>query len=158
MTVHHLRTEQVVPRHRDEVFAFFSRPENLAGITPPWLRFATLTPSPVPMRRGAVVDYRITLGVFPARWRSLISTCEPPSRFVDEQILGPYSFWHHTHVFEDVPGGTLIRDHVRYLMPFGPLGEIAHALVVRRVLQDIFAHRRRVIAGVFGAGPARESA
>lgn len=141
---------QLVPRDVEEVWAFFSRPENLAEITPPWLGFEMLTPSPAPMRTGALIDYRIRLGPVPLRWRTMITACEPPHRFVDEQLLGPYSWWHHTHTFEARDGGTLIGDTVRYLPPLGILGRTVHALVIRRQLEGIFAHRRRVVVARFG--------
>lgn len=149
MTPHVLESEQLVPRPRDEVFAFFARPENLGRITPPWLGFRILTPSPVPMERGALVDYVIRLGPLPMRWRTLITRHDPPRAFVDEQLQGPYSFWHHTHTFEEAAGGTLIRDRVLYVVPFGALGRLLERLVIRRQLRAIFAHRRRVIAQVF---------
>lgn len=137
-----LRDELIVPRPLEEVFALFDRPENLARITPGWLAFSILTPTPVPMHEGAILDYAIRIGPFPSRWRSIITAYEPPYRFVDEQLLGPYSYWHHTHTFEEVKGGTRIVDHVRYLPPFGILGRLANFLFVRRQLQAIFRHRR----------------
>jgi len=145
-----LKSSQLVPTERDEVFEFFARPENLGRITPDWLSFRILTPSPVPMRAGAILDYRIGLGGLPTRWRSIISTYEPPHRFVDEQLLGPYDYWHHTHEFEVVPEGTLLRDRVVYAPPLGPLGRVAHALMIRGQLERIFTHRHEIIAERFG--------
>ncbi len=150
MTPHLLTSEQFVPRPRDEVFAFFAKPENLGTITPPWLDFRILTPSPVPMERGALIDYVIRVGPAPTRWRTLITRHEPPHAFVDEQLQGPYSFWHHTHTFEETDGGTIIGDRILYVLPFGVLGVIVERLFIRRQLQAIFAHRRRVIAERFG--------
>lgn len=154
MTPHVLASEQFVPRPPDEVFAFFARPENLGEITPPWLGFRILTPSPVPMREGALIDYLIRLGPLPTRWRTLITAYDPPRRFVDEQLAGPYSFWHHTHTFAARDGGTVIGDRIEYLLPLGALGRLAERLVIRRQLRAIFAHRRRVIAARFGGDPA----
>ncbi len=152
MRVHEFVCEQSVPRPRPEVFDFFARPENLARLTPPWLGFRILTPSPIAMKEGALIDYVVRLGPLPTRWRTLITGYEPPARFVDEQLAGPYSFWHHTHTFVERDGGTLIGDHVRYALPFGPLGEAAHALAIRRQLRAIFAHRRRVLAELYPGG------
>lgn len=152
MSLHFLEREQFVPRGRDEVFAFFAQPENLAEFTPSWLGFEMLTPSPVPMHAGALIDYRIRLGCVPVRWRTMITAFEPPHRFVDEQLLGPYSYWHHTHAFTERDGGTLITDRVKYLMPLGVLGRLAHALVVGRQLDAIFGMRRREIDRLLGAG------
>ena len=114
--------------------------------------FRILTPSPIAMKEGALIDYVVRLGPLPTRWRTLITGYEPPARFVDEQLAGPYSFWHHTHTFVERDGGTLIGDHVRYALPFGPLGEAAHALAIRRQLRAIFAHRRRVLAELYPGG------
>ena len=133
----------------EEVFAYFGKPENLARITPSWLGFRILTPSPVTMREGALIDYQISLGPFPTRWRTMITAFDPPHLFVDEQLNGPYSFWHHTHRFEAKGTGTVISDEIRYLLPFGPLGSLVHTLFVRRQLEGIFAHRRKVIAQQF---------
>ena len=100
-------------------------------------------------REGAIIDYVVSLMGIPLRWRSLITAYAPPHRFVDEQILGPYAFWHHTHTFSPVDNGTLVGDRVLYALPLGPLGDLAHALMVGRQLRGIFAHRRRVIEQIF---------
>jgi ligand-binding SRPBCC domain-containing protein len=144
-----LTSQQFVSAGLEEVFAFFREPENLARITPPWLGFRMLTPTPVGMREGALIDYRISLGPFPTRWTTLITAFDPPHLFVDEQLKGPYSFWHHTHRFAARGNGTIITDEIRYLLPFGPLGSLVHVLFVRRQLRGIFAHRRKVITEVF---------
>ena len=150
MSVHHLQREQFVPTPLDDVFPFFADPANLAALTPPSLCFEILTPRPLTMKAGAVIDYRIRLGPLPVRWRTLITTFEPPHRFVDEQLRGPYDLWHHTHTFVERDGGTVLGDHVVYALPLGPLGEFAHALDVRRRLNAIFAYRRRIVAERFG--------
>ena len=150
MKIYTLRKEQFIARPLEEVFAFFSQPENLERITPKKLGFNIITPKPIEMRAGALIDYTVrTLGV-PLRWTTLIAEYDPPRKFVDAQLRGPYSFWHHTHRFEAVEGGTLIMDEVRYGLPFGPLGRLAHALVVRRELEKIFGYRERVIGEIFG--------
>ncbi len=148
-TVHIHTNEQVVAAPLERVFAFFGKPENLTRITPPWLGFQILTPSPVPMREGALIDYQISLGPIPTHWRTLITKFDPPHVFVDEQLSGPYSFWHHTHRFEAVGDCTRITDEIRYLLPFGPLGRLVHTIAVRRQIQGIFTHRRRVIIKEF---------
>lgn len=143
-----LERELFVPRPLSEVFAFFSDAHNLEQLTPSWLRFEILTPAPIPMRAGTLIDYRIKLYGVPMVWRTLISVWEPPHRFVDEQIRGPYSVWHHEHLFEERDGGTLIRDRVRYRAPFGML---SHPLFVRGQLDKIFSFRHEVIAKIFAA-------
>lgn len=141
--------EQLIRRPRAEVFEFFARPENLSRVTPPRMGFEILTPSPILMKEGALIDYRVRVAGLPLRWRTLITAYEPPSRFVDEQLRGPYSFWHHTHEFVEVPEGTLVRDTVRYALPLGALGDLAAGAFVAADLEDIFRYRGKVIAAVF---------
>ena len=145
-----LERRQTVPRTLDETFAFYADPRNLAVITPPWLGFRIASDGPLVMREGLRIDYRIRpLGV-PQRWTSEITRYEPPHRFVDEQRRGPYAGWHHLHEFRAVPGGTEIRDVVTYSLPLGALGRLAHALLVRRQLQEIFDFRERRIGALLG--------
>ena len=147
MRYHVLRREQVLPAPPEEVFPFFADAHNLEAITPPWLGFRVLTPRPVEMRPGALIEYRLRLRGIPLAWLTRIAEWVPGVRFVDEQLSGPYRLWHHTHDFEPAgAGGTLMRDTVRYALPGWPLGEVAHALVVRRDLEAIFDHRRDAVA------------
>jgi len=147
---HVLEREQVVPRPRPEVFAFFADAANLERLTPASLRFRIKSPLPIAMRPGAVIEYDLSLLGVRYGWRTLIERFEPPERFVDVQARGPYRSWRHTHEFEEVPGGTRIVDRVEYELPFGPLGGLAHRLFVARQLRAIFDYRRRVIAEIFG--------
>jgi hypothetical protein len=149
MKIYTLRQEQLVNRPRSEVFSFFARPENLQVITPPWLGFVLLTPSPVRMREGAVIDYAMRALGKSMRWTSIITEYDPPNHFVDQQLVGPYSFWYHTHTFTEARRGTLIVDEVRYIVPFGPLGRLAHALYVESALDKIFDYRKSVIEKAF---------
>jgi ligand-binding SRPBCC domain-containing protein len=153
MATHLLQREQLVPRPRSEVFAFFADAHNLERITPGFLSFRILTPAPIVLAPGTIIDYRLALFGLPFRWRTLIEAVEPGRRFVDVQLRGPYRSWHHEHLFEDAPGGTLVRDRVTYQLPFGPLGELAHALAVGRQLRTIFDHRRLAIAERLGPAP-----
>jgi len=149
MKIYKIITKQFVKRPLAEVFEFFSSPENLAEITPEDLNFKILTPEPLEMKRGAVIDYTIKLFKIPVHWRTLITTFEPPYRFVDEQIKGPYSLWHHTHIFKEVSGGVEIHDSVSYSVPFGLLGRLLHAVWIKRDLERIFEHRKNVIDRIF---------
>lgn len=151
MTTHVLERIQLVPRPRAEVFAFFADAHNLERITPGFLRFRIVTPDPIAMHAGTRIDYRLSLFGVPFGWRTLIEVYEPGRRFVDVQLAGPYRRWRHLHAFEDAPGGTRMLDRVEYELPLGPLGDLAHALVVRRQLRTIFDHRRRVIDALLGA-------
>jgi ligand-binding SRPBCC domain-containing protein len=148
--VHRLEREQVVPRGRDEVFAFFSDARNLERLTPPSLRFQILTPGRIDLWPGAIIDYRIRLAGVPFRWRTVIEAFEPPWRFVDVQAWGPYRSWRHVHEFVETPGGTALHDRVDYELPFGRLGDLARTLFVRRQLDAIFDFRQSTIAALFG--------
>ncbi len=133
----------------EEVFSFFQRPENLAVITPRWLAFRILTPSPIDMGQGSVIDYTIKWMGVPVRWTTMITNYQPPHKFVDQQLKGPYSLWHHTHTFVGKDGGTEMTDTVRYVLPLGVLGDVAHAVIVQRQLDRIFDYRANVIEEVF---------
>jgi len=135
--------EMTVPLPRSQVFAFFAEAGNLERLTPPELKFRILTPTPIAMRPGALIDYALSLFGVRFSWRSEITVWEPETRFVDIQVRGPYAEWVHTHTFEDVPGGTRIRDYVRYRLPLAPLGNIALP-VVRVQLRRIFDYREAV--------------
>ena len=143
-----LTREQIVPGAPDEVFGFFADAANLEAITPPWLRFRIVTPKPIHMAAGTLIEYRLALHRIPIRWLTRIEVWEPGERFVDVQLRGPYRLWHHTHSFEARDGGTLVRDRVRYALPLGPLGELAHRALVRRDLERIFDFRHERVARV----------
>ncbi len=145
---HDLHRTQLIPRGIDEVFAFFADAGNLERITPPELRFRIVTPLPIELREGALIEYRLSLWGVPFGWRTRISRWQPTAMFVDEQLRGPYREWVHTHTFTAEAGGTRMRDHVRYRLPLYPLGELALPLV-RRQVEHIFDYRATVIAEVF---------
>lgn len=150
-----LEREQLILAPRSDVFEFFSKAENLQLMTPPFLSFGILTPLPIEMKRGQFIEYRIGLGGVPMNWLTEISEWQPPDRFVDEQLRGPYRYWHHTHEFREAEGGTLMLDTVEYELPLGPLGSLAHALMVRSVLRRIFDFRRQAVQTAFpGPGAA----
>lgn len=146
MRVHEFDSEQWFPQSVDEVFPFFADAGNLQQLTPKWLHFEILTPLPIEMRVGALIDYRLRIRGFPVRWQSEITEWNPPHGFVDEQRRGPYRLWHHEHTFQPCAGGTLCRDHVRYAVPFD---FITHRWLVRPDIERIFAFRRKVLAGKF---------
>jgi ligand-binding SRPBCC domain-containing protein len=148
---HRLQRQQLIPRPRDEVFAFFADAANLEAITPPFLHFRILTRLPIEMRQGKEIEYVLSLIGVPLRWRTRISVWEPGVRFVDEQQAGPYALWRHRHEFESVPGGTRMVDVVDYALPFGPLGTAVHTLLVKRTLERIFDFRQQAIEERLGA-------
>jgi len=141
VTVYVLEREQLVRAPEAAVFAFFSDPANLEALTPRWLGFRILTPQPVEMREGARIDYRLSLAGVPLRWRTRIAAHEPGRGFVDVQERGPYALWEHSHAFEPTGRGVLVRDRVRYALPFGLLGRAAHGLWVHSALARIFDFR-----------------
>ena len=136
----------VLPRSRDEVFAFFSDAFQLEQITPTWLNFRILTPGPIELQRGSLIDYRIRLHGIPIGWQTEISSWQPPCSFTDRQVRGPYRLWEHLHTFAEVDGGTLARDRVRY-RAIG--GRFANWLVVENDLRRIFEYRRRRMLELF---------
>jgi len=146
---HRLHRGIFLPRPRAEVFPFFADAGNLERITPPELRFRIVTPRPIPMEEGALIDYRLSLFAVPFRWRTRIARWEPDRCFVDEQIRGPYRTWIHTHTFEDYDGGTWMEDEVIYALPWHPLSRPVLPLV-RWQLERIFDHRERTLLALLG--------
>jgi ligand-binding SRPBCC domain-containing protein len=147
MRVHTLIREQELPGTPEAVFAVFADARALEAITPPILRFEVVTPGEIEMRVGTLIAYRLRLHGVPISWLTSIQAWDPPHRFVDQQVRGPYAFWHHTHeLFSSGAARTRMRDTVRYAIGFGPLGELAHRLLVRRDLEAIFDFRRQKVA------------
>jgi len=142
-----LHREQHLRAPLQEVFPFFANPENLELLTPKFLHFEIVTPRPIEMRIGQRIEYRIRLRGLPMKWISEITAFEPLCRFVDEQIKGPYSMWHHEHRFIADGDGTRVIDHVRYKV-FG--GKLIAKLLVEPDLERIFEHRADVLAKRFG--------
>ena len=140
-----LEREQILPGMPEEVFPFFADARNLEALTPPFLGFRILTPLPIEMREGALIDYSLSLFGAPMRWKTRIAVWEPGACFVDEQLSGPYALWRHTHSFERRGAGTLMRDVVEYREPLGPLGTLAHHLFVARTVERIFDFRREAV-------------
>jgi ligand-binding SRPBCC domain-containing protein len=147
--VYTLTFAQHVPRGVAEVFAFFSRAENLEAITPVFLHFKILAVTPEPIREGTLISYKLRLHGVPLRWTSEIVEWNPPHRFVDLQRRGPYKIWRHEHHFEARDAGTLITDSVSLALPLGVLGRIAYKLRVRAEVNEIFAFREKKIRELF---------
>lgn len=147
-----LHRVQRVPRPLEETFDFFARPSNLARITPGWLDFRIVS-ADVEMHEGLRIEYRIRPLKVPQRWISEITSYQPPHRFVDEQVRGPYRSWRHEHGFRAVGGGTEVTDRVLYSLPFGAIGRLAHAVLVRRQLESIFDHREEALERILGKQP-----
>ena len=135
--------------NNNSVFDFFSNPENLSIITPKKLDFKILTPTPIIMKEGQLIDYTIKLLGFRVRWRTIITEYKHNDRFVDQQLKGPYSMWHHSHTFYNVDNGVKMIDEINYVMPFGFIGKIANKIWVKRDLDNIFKYRKEIIDEYF---------
>jgi ligand-binding SRPBCC domain-containing protein len=146
MAEFHLSRSAVVGRPLEEVFAFFSDARNLEALTPPWVGFRILTPTPITMEVGRLIDYRIRIRGLPVRWTTEITVWDPPHRFVDEQLRGPYRLWVHEHRFESRGDETVVTDNVRYAV-FG--GRLVNRLFVRRDVERIFDYRAERLPDLF---------
>jgi ligand-binding SRPBCC domain-containing protein len=146
MRIFRFESSQELPAPPETVFPFFADATNLETITPPWLRFRVTTPAPIEMREGARIDYRLRIHGIPVRWRSEITDWDPPHRFVDRQLRGPYRRWIHTHTFTKTAIGTRVQDEVEYAVPGGALVE---RMFVRPDVERIFAYRRETLATRF---------
>jgi ligand-binding SRPBCC domain-containing protein len=145
-----LSRTQVIDRPLAEVFDFFADAGNLERITPPELNFNIITPQPIKIHNGTLIDYNLRLRGMPIKWRTRISRWNPPFDFIDEQLIGPYKQWIHRHIFTELPsGGTEIKDIVRYRLPLEPLGDVAHFLV-RIELDRIFDFRQKAVQKILG--------
>lgn len=153
MAVYSLQSVQQLPAGIDQVWDFFSNPANLQLITPPYMGFRVISRQQGPrIYAGQIIEYRIKplLGI-PVYWMTEIAHVQEPTLFVDQQRIGPYSLWHHQHHFRAIEGGVEMTDMVHYKLPWGILGRIAHALLVRKKLEAIFEYRYRKIEELFGA-------
>ncbi|NIM52213.1 MAG: CDP-paratose 2-epimerase [Gemmatimonadales bacterium] len=144
-----LERRQLIRSPLADVFAFFKDPYNLQAITPRWLRFEVRGATDGTVRAGTRIEYSLRWLGLPMHWESVIAEYEDNVLFTDEMIRGPYRRWRHTHLFRPAPGGVEMIDRVRYELPLGFLGSIAHALVVRRQLDRIFDYRSRRVAQLF---------
>ena len=148
MRTFHIERTLELNRGLDEVFGFFSDPRNLERITPPWLRFQVLSCSDDPIVEGTEIRYRLRLRGIPLGWKSRISSWDPPCRFVDEQLTGPYRSWVHTHTFKGRGGRTVVGDRVEYAVLGGGL---VNRLLVRRDVEEIFDYRTRQLEKLLAA-------
>ena len=137
MKVYKLKYSQVINANIDEVFDFFSNPENLSILTPEKLKFKILSPTPILMKEGQIIDYTVKLLSVNVRWRTIITEYNCKDKFVDQQLKGPYSMWHHTHEFQELNGKVKMTDTILYAIPFGILGEIVNILWVKKDLDYI---------------------
>ena len=148
MAEHILKRSLTLNLPRERVFEFFADAGNLERITPPQLNFQIITPQPINLKQGALIDYRLKLCSLPLVWRTVISVWRPPFEFVDEALKSPYKQWIHRHTFTEIEENkTLIEDEVRYRLPFEPFGDLGH-FIVRRELNYIFDFRQKSVAEI----------
>ena len=141
--MHTLTQTQTLPVAREKLWAFISVPQNLNEITPPKMAFKIVGELPNSAYAGLLLEYKVKIPVLGwTSWLTEIKYVKEGFSFMDEQRVGPYKLWLHTHTLEEVEEGTKMTDEIRYQMPFGILGTIAHFLFVKRTLQQIFQYRR----------------
>lgn len=150
MRTYRLEREQWLPREPEEMYSFFSRPENLQLITPSWLDFRMVT-APKALAVGSLIRYRLRWHGVPIRWTTEISEWNPPHGFVDRAVSGPYALWNHEHWFEAKGGGTMMRDRVSYGLPLGWAGMVAHWLLLKRDMERLFSFRTEAMRRLFPA-------
>ncbi len=152
----HLYREQKVYNNISEVFAFFENVENLEKITPPWLNFKILSKKPYIVKKNAEFDYSIKILGFRIKWKSIISDYNPPHKFTDIQVNGPYKKWCHTHLFKEFPDHILIVDSVEYELYGKFLAGLVNKIFVQRKLNDIFNYRKLIIQKTFNKKNAEQ--
>ena len=143
------KSETWIPRPIEQVFEFFSDAKNLERITPPTLSFKIVKVSTEKIQTGTLIDYNLKIHGVPVKWRTEIQDWSPPHQFVDTQLRGPYSRWHHTHSFSKLADGTFMQDKVHYELPLGILGRIGGLALVKRDVKNIFSYRQKVILDLF---------
>lgn len=151
MQVKEKRWEQLIPRDLDEVWEFFSRPENLNEITPEDMSFEILSDvADTPMYEGMIIRYNVRpIMNIPMNWVTEITHVRDREYFIDEQRFGPYALWHHQHHFKAVQGGTFMQDILHYKVPYGPIGSVVDALFVEQKIDSIFKYRFHIIEEKF---------
>jgi ligand-binding SRPBCC domain-containing protein len=150
MPIHYLTRKQFIPISLEEAWPFFSTPRNLEAITPGFLNFRITSAVPEEIHSGLIITYQIAaVAGVPMTWVTEIKHVVPLHRFVDEQRIGPFRFWFHEHRFDAVPGGIEMTDIVHYVMPWIWLGELVHAVFIRRRLNAIFDFRHDYIANLW---------
>lgn len=150
-TIHTLYREQTIPTEIDRAWEFMSAPANLDAITPPDMSFEIITPVPEKMYEGLLIEYRVGIPILGKQsWLTELKHIREGHSFVDEQRIGPYKLWIHYHEVTEVEGGVRFVDRVTYVLPFGPLGGLAHALYVKNQLKRIFDYRRTAMEQQLG--------
>ena len=151
MPTFHYTTEQLLSTDINKSWDFFSSAENLALITPPAMDFSILTAlNGREIYEGMLINYTVKpLWGIKFHWETEICKVNKPFFFTDRQLKGPYKLWEHSHTFIKKDNGVLIKDEVKYQLPFGIIGNIIHSLFVRKKIEDIFIYRKKVLNQLF---------
>jgi len=151
MKIYTLHKTQKLPISLDKAWEFLSNPENLKVITPDYMSFDIVSKIDRPLYTGQIIQYIVTplLGI-KTKWVSEITHLEDKKYFVDEQMYGPYSLWHHKHFIKEIDGGVLMEDIIDYKVPLGFLGRLAHPFLVKPKLEEIFNYRQQKLEELFG--------
>ena len=147
--MYEFKSELLLKEDRKTVFDFFKQPGNLKLLMPNYMAFDFLTPGKLNMKEGAVFDYNVKMFGFPIRWTTYITEYVEPNYFVDVQLKGPHKYWYHRHEFIDVEDGTIVKDYICYLMPWGLLGKVGHSLIMKHIIKSMFEYRKQVILKKF---------
>jgi len=146
-----LERTQRIPISLEEAWNFFQNPGNLSKITPREMGFDILSKVPERMYPGLFIHYKVSpLFGIKMNWTTEITYVKEHDYFVDEQRVGPYAIWHHEHHFKAIKGGVEMLDRVNYKIPFGFLGKMAHPVIVKGKLEEIFNHRIKRVEEIFG--------
>lgn len=149
--MHQYSSEQFLPIDKNKAWDFFSSPKNLSLITPPEMDFKILSKlSGEEIFEGMKIDYTVKpLFGIKFRWQTEICKVQRHKYFTDKQLRGPYSFWEHTHTFEEVNVGILMKDVVNYKLPFGLIGKALHSIIIKGKVESIFAYRKKILESLF---------
>ena len=151
MKIYRLHTVQNIPISVDEAWDFLSDPKNLKTITPDYMGFDILSGADRKMFAGQIIQYIVTpIAGIPTKWVTEITHVKDKEFFVDEQRFGPYALWHHKHFIKPIPGGVEMEDIVDYKLPMGILGQLAHPIIVKPKLKEIFDYRYQKLIELYG--------
>ena len=152
MKLHRKEYKQFLPISLDEAWDFFSAPQNLNEITPAEMKFEILTDDIPRMYAGQIIQYNVTPFPFVKMgWVTEITQVVDKKMFIDEQRFGPYAFWHHQHIFEEVDGGVLMTDILHYRVPLGIVGKLVNVLFIANKVKGIFDYRFSLLENKFGS-------
>lgn len=151
MKIYTLHKKQKLPISLEEAWNFLSNPKNLKIITPDYMSFDMITKTDRPLYTGQILQYIVTplLGI-KTKWVSEITHIEDKKYFVDEQLYGPYSLWHHKHFIKEIDGGVEMEDIIDYKIPLGILGQLVYPFLVKPKLEEIFSYRQKKLIELFG--------